>query len=152
MYSSIQNVQCTGKKKHFCITMSPCFEVWQPTLVLWWAAPSFTDSVNSDSAGFQLPCDPALPTLPSSTFRAELPGPQQPILTQTRTTTPESPFEMLGRRILTWSWWNAGNCLNIKDIAAAQPLKQFSGPHSFRSVLVMGSQSLACAFSIICWK
>lgn len=71
MYSSMQNVQCT-EEKHFCNTMSPCFQVWQPSLVLWWAAPSFTDS-----AGFQLPCDLVLPTLPSSIFRAELPGPWQ---------------------------------------------------------------------------
>ncbi|XP_039565031.1 probable tRNA pseudouridine synthase 1 isoform X2 [Passer montanus] len=47
----------------------------QPILVLWWAAPSFTSS-----AGFQLPCDPVLPALPSSIFRAELLGHSSTIL------------------------------------------------------------------------
>lgn len=140
------------EKNHFCNTMSPCFEVWQPTLVLWWAAPSFTDSVNSDSAGFQLPCDPVLPALPSSTFRAELPGHSSQSSSRPEPQHLWAPLRCLGRWILTWCWWDAGSCPKRKDIAAAQPLKQFSGPHSFRSVLVMGSQSLACAFSIICWK
>lgn len=53
-----------------------------------WAAPSF-----ADSAGFQLPSGPVLPTVPSSIFRAELPMAAQSFI-QTWGTTPECPFEM----------------------------------------------------------